>query len=300
MNEQQPQASSYDAPLSACPLCRQPALRAYDRDFRTHEIQICARCGVKLMNPQYSDAHLAAFYGKYINVHDQDRGANPDSKMDPARRAAGKRRSLELLAEHLPERGRILMVGCGDGLELQVGKETGWRPEGYDIDPATTAAVAERHGVPVYSGAFEDLEAPGDGFDAMFLDQVIEHPKNPGDYLASCNRLLRDGGVLFLGAPNIGSLSNRLKTMSGRLGLRRKRRGKHYNTRHHLFFFTPGVMARLLPRYGFECLEQRGSLKPQPNPFTKRLSRWFPNLDSSFLTLARKRGPVEAGLQGRG
>jgi 2-polyprenyl-3-methyl-5-hydroxy-6-metoxy-1,4-benzoquinol methylase len=277
----------YDPPLEHCPLCDGPRLKAYDRDYRGHRIDRCAECGVAFMNPQYSDAHLRRFYSTYINVHDQGAPVPAQRRSQPEVRAADKGRCLDLMARHLAP-GRVLMVGCGDGLELEVARRHGWSPEGYDIDEKTTAEVAQRSGVPVHCGRFERLPVPEGRFDAVFMDQVIEHPKNPADYLRKAHALLREGGVLFLGTPNIGSVSNRLKTWAGRLGLRRQRRGRHYNTKHHIFFYTPAVMRGLLARFGFEVLVVRGSLEPQRNPVTPLLSRWLPNLDSGFIALARK------------
>lgn len=278
---------TYDPPLQRCPFCGDTSLQPFDRDFRGHSIDRCRECGVKFMNPQYSDAHLQQFYSTYISVHDQRAPAPERRRSRPDLRAAGKRRCLSLMARYVAP-GRVLMVGCGDGLELGVARELSWQPEGYDIDPETTAEVSRRFGVPVHSGPFDSLQLPDGSYDAVFMDQVIEHPKNPADYLTKSHALLRSGGVLLLGMPNIGSLTNSLKTLASRLHLRRKWRGKHYNTKHHIFFYSPGVMRRLLGRFGFETLVLRGSLKPQRNPFTSVLGRWLPFLDSGFVALARK------------
>ncbi|MEM7205617.1 MAG: class I SAM-dependent methyltransferase [Planctomycetota bacterium] len=265
-------------------------MRAFDRDFRGVQIGRCEACGVLAMNPQYSEGHLARFYASYISVDDQDRGDHVEgSRKHPEIRRIGKRRSLQLMASYI-EPGRLLSVGSGDGLELGIAKDLGWEVEGYDVDPATTGEVSARFDVPVHSGAFEDLERPDGWFDAVFMDQVLEHLKQPRRYLDKIARLLRPGGVLFLGVPNIGSFSNRLKTASGRLGLRRRRRGKHYASKHHILYFTPAVLRDLLQRqYDFEILTLRGSLKPQHKPLTARLSRWLPSLDSGMLAVARRR-----------
>lgn len=280
--------AEYDPRRETCRLCGRGELRPYDRDFRQHAIDRCSVCGTLAMNPQYSDAHLSRFYSSYISVHPDDaapRALKRRDKNDPDVRREGKRRALELLAA-FGDPGRILMVGCGDGLELEVARAAGWRPEGYDIDPATTAAVAERVGVPVHSGPFEALPMRG-AFDAVFMDQVLEHLKQPIDYLEKARDLLVPGGLLFVAVPNIGSLSNRAKSMVGRMGLRERKRGKHYNTRHHIFYFHPAGLKRLLRERGFEVLTVRGSLKPQRNPLTPVLSRWMPMLDSGFLTVSR-------------
>lgn len=282
--------AEFDAPLQECPLCGAAALRAFDRDFRGHALSRCTACGTKLVNPQFSDAHLQRFYAGYIAHHDAPAtGARVPHHSRPEVRLRAKSRALELLAGTVRP-GRILMVGCGDGLELELARDAGWRPEGYDVDPSTTARVAARTGVPVHCGEFTAALGPS-AFDAVFMDQVIEHPKDPARYLRVAAELLRAGGALYLATPNIGSLGNRMKTTLDKLGVRGARRGKHYNTKHHLFFFTPGGLATLLRhRFGFEVLLTRASLKPQRNPVTALLGRWLPVLDSSFVLLARKPG----------
>lgn len=248
----------------------------------------CRTCGVKFMNPQYTDGWLAEFYSTYISVHGQSDGRRWRAR--PEVRETAKRRSLELLAEHVGL-GRILMIGCGDGLELRVATALGWRAEGYDVDPAITAEVSVRCEVPVYCGSFPPASLERGGYDAVFMDQVIEHPKDPALYLRTANELLRPGGGLFLGLPNMGSLANRFKTLVGRIGLRKTHRGKHYSTKHHIFYYEPAVMRRLLrDRFGFEVLCVSGSLKPDEHPWKELFARRFPSLDSSFLMIARKRG----------
>jgi SAM-dependent methyltransferase len=278
-------ADEYDPPLAACPLCTGGPLHRRLRDFRGHGIDACGGCGVEFMNPQYTDDSLARFYAGYISFH-------PDAGSDRFRRRehvrlAGKERGLQQLAAVAPGR-RILMVGCGDGLEIRAGKAGGWQVEAYDVDPKITAEVAAREAVPVHCGDFHALPQRTGAFDALFLDQVIEHPKDPGRYLQTCKALLRQGGALYLGMPNMGSLSNRLKTAADRLGLRGKR-ARHYNTRHHLTYFTPGVMVRhLRERVGMDVLHVAGSPKPQRNPLVRLVHGLGPFFDSSFYVIARK------------
>lgn len=278
-------APSFDPALQACILCGAHVLRPLLVDLRGCRIARCRECGVAFMNPQYTDAHLAAFYAGYINLHPGEQDTRK-FRLRPEVRAAGKRRALQEVQRRAPG-GRILLVGCGDGLELGIAKDLGLVPEGYDVDAKTTQQLAARHGTVVHCGSFHALVGKAGPYDAVFLDQVIEHPKDPARYLETCVALLRPGGVLYLGTPNLASLSNRLKTLADRLSLRRKK-GRHFNTKHHLTFFTPTVLTRHLRRLGLEILLVRGSFKPQQNPLVAALGRLHANFDSSFLVLARR------------
>ena len=59
-------ATAFDPPLEACPLCASKDIAEYDRDYRGARIARCGACGVRFMNPQYTDAYLAEYYATYI------------------------------------------------------------------------------------------------------------------------------------------------------------------------------------------------------------------------------------------
>lgn len=281
---------SFDAPLGQCPLCDSPRLARYDRDFQGITIDRCGACGLRFMNPQYSDEHLGRYYAGYIDVN--------ETQTDPVRgraRRAHKTEHLELI-ERYQQPGRFLSLGCGDGLELEIAAERGWRAEGWDVSPETTRRVAQRTGLSVRSGELAAAGFEPAAYDCVFLDQVLEHPKSPGELLRACHTLLRPGGVLYVGCPNIGSVSCAWQTWMGRLHLKR-RRGRHYDTWHHLSYHTPRALAGVLEqRYGFDVLVQQGDPKPHRRSgalgaLNRRLQTRFPLLDSSFRIVARARAP---------
>ena len=213
------------------------------------------------------------------------------------RRVAAKADAFQLLARHTNP-GRLLSIGCYDGVELLLAERNGWNPEGYDVDRATMNLLREQVDFPIYSGDFFELGIPSDTYDCVFMDQVLEHPKNPQDYLNEVWRILRPGGVLYIGCPNIKSLSNRFKTVLGKWHLKKKR-GKHYDMFHHLFFYDPRTLTRILETYiGFQIIVAQGDpiigLKTQTltDNWRVRLSNWCrrssPILESSFRLVVRK------------
>ncbi len=274
---------SFDGPLTACPLCSSAEFDAYDRDYRGIAIARCRSCHVLFMNPQYSDEYLSAYYSTYI------------TESDPPERErfllAQKEGHLELVERFIAP-GRMLSIGSGSGEELAIAKRRGWTVEGYDIDQATTARVAKRLGVEVHSGDLFALPWETDAYDCVYLDQVLEHVKKPMDYLRLCHRILKPGGVLYLGVPNIRSLSSCLKTLQGKLGLKRTR-GKHYDTWHHILYFSPATLPKLLERhYGFRVALVQGDSKPDFSgslmaSVRAALDRRIPQLDSSLVVLSR-------------
>lgn len=271
----------YDPPLNRCPACESAETRHDDHDFRGHHIWLCARCGTWFMNPPYSDRHLRNYYAGYITRETPER---------VAWRRRQKEARFRILARFCPS-GKCLCVGCGDGLELDVARKWGYKVEGCDVDPATTQRVGESLGVPVHAGFLPDLNLPEGDYACIYMDQVLEHLKTPRHYLRTARRLLRPGGILYIGLPNLGSISCVVKTRLGKMGLKKATRGRHYGTRHHLLGFAPGPFRKLLSDvYDFEVLRVMGDPAPSRGFIRAALERRLPVLGSTFILIARKPG----------
>ena len=248
------------------------------------------------LNPQYSDAYLDDLYGRYVGEAADLSDAKSAIEREPIRHVVHGH-YMELIEGRIG-RGRILCVGCGDGLELAVAMERGWTAEGFDVDPKVTSAIAEQLGIEVRHGDFLDAPYPSGCFDCVYLHQVLEHPKNPQVYLRKIHEILRPGGILFIACPNIGSISSRLKSVAGRLGLK-KRRGRHYDSWHHIFYYSPASFKRILERhYGYEVVLARNGFGHKVRalgfsvPRIRREMWWnqfLPCWKDVFVVLAAKR-----------
>ncbi|MFT7676886.1 MAG: 2-polyprenyl-3-methyl-5-hydroxy-6-metoxy-1,4-benzoquinol methylase [Planctomycetota bacterium] len=286
--------------LDACPLCGSLSLRPYDFDYRGAKISCCNACKVRFLNPQPSDETLGSLYASYDGLT-APLQQGEERKMSWLRKRRHRRKRVmssgELchaynigLLESFSAPGRFLSVGCGTGIDLCVAKERGWQAEGLEIDSDVAATTAESTGCVVQHADLLDFDNEGQPFDCMYLNHVLEHPREPGAWLEKAHELLAPSGLLWIACPNIDSLSNRLKTLAGRLSLK-ARRGKHYASWHHLFFYSPSVLARLLQeRYGFEVSLVQGEFLPTTGgKLTERMNRFFPNSKSCFQLIARKR-----------
>jgi len=100
------------------------------------------------------------------------------------------------------DRRRLLDIGSGPGFFLKTAKARGWRVLG--IEPSRQAAAHARNlGLEVAEGFFNAETAPGLGrFDAIQLNNVLEHVPDPIEILILARDLLQKGGVLCINVPN--------------------------------------------------------------------------------------------------
>lgn len=116
-------------------------------------------------------------------------------------RAPDGRSSYELLCDRVDGRTRVLDLGCGDGLllELLAAREPGRHLAGVDLSPSSLALARRRpalSGARLEEGRAQELPFADDGFDAcvshmaLMLMSEIEH------VVAEVARVLAPGGVL--------------------------------------------------------------------------------------------------------
>jgi 2-polyprenyl-3-methyl-5-hydroxy-6-metoxy-1,4-benzoquinol methylase len=137
--------------------------------------------------------------------------------------------------------GRLLDVGCGNGVWLQKMQELGWRVEGLDFDEAAVQTARGR-GLAVRCGPIEAHHFSDASFHAVTLNHVIEHVPDPLMTLKECWRVLKPGGRLMVGTPNSASMTHRLFGQDWR-GLEPPR---------HLHLFSPPALLRLIESAGFQ------------------------------------------------
>ncbi|MEW6447591.1 MAG: glycosyltransferase [Bacillota bacterium] len=99
---------------------------------------------------------------------------------------------------------RVLDIGCGEGLFLEMLRGIGVEGEGIDLDPAVVKK-AQAKGLRVQvASALEYLKQNQQVYDGIMLGHIIEHFSGPDavKLLYYCARSLRDGGVIAIQTPN--------------------------------------------------------------------------------------------------
>jgi len=161
---------------------------------------------------------------------------------------------LEIFESQLPaERRRLLDIGCGPGFFLKTAKERGWKTKG--IEPSRQAAAhAKGLGLDIVEGFFGPDSAPSlSRFDAVHLNNVMEHLPDPIGVLRLAHGLLEPDGLICINVPNDFSplqLAGQMAVEAGPWWIAPP---------HHLNYFDFVSAARLLERLGFRVVERTTS-----------------------------------------
>ncbi len=193
----------------------------------------CGQCGFLFLNPrpvgQEMDRHYPDLY--YA-------AALPDAIPAPF---LWRLLQIEKYRRH----GRLLDVGCGNGIFLHFARLRGW--DAYGVDNSGSAVERARRllGERVALGALPEARYAAASFDVITLFEVLEHVPGPREYLDEVHRILMRGGWLCLSVPNFDSLE---RVVFGRWwnGLDAPR---------HLQQFTRQSLRRLLEHSGFQIAE---------------------------------------------
>lgn len=233
----------YEEVRTSCEFCGSHKIFKYHEADNGSQIFKCGNCKIQFMNPQYTAEYLADYYSTYIR---------DESKIEDELIKA-QTYCLSLVENYLPEKGKLLEIGSGNGYLLRAAKERGWRPTGHEIDCESAQKVSEKIGMEILCGDFTELEI-NEKFEAVMMLHVLEHFKDPVSHLKKINSVIKKGGILFIALPNIQSRSGLVKFALEKLKIKRKNVAAYYDTDHHLWYYTPFTIRKFLEKNGFEIL----------------------------------------------
>ena len=108
----------------------------------------------------------------------------------------------QLIAPHVEDKGAVLDVGCAVGGFLDFLKARGYSHlYGVDLTQAYVE-VARRKNYEIRLGDAQSLPFDDRLFDALVIEQVLEHLVNPVAAFREAARVLKPGGVLCIGVPD--------------------------------------------------------------------------------------------------
>lgn len=196
--------------LKFCPLCGAgtlgPLYLAKDRHYGIqgiYEIVRCGGCSLVFLNPMYSEQELSALYPTDYYAY-QDNFSRSRWK-ELVKALLGFRIGTRDPAFHAP--GRVLDLGCGSGWFLREMREMGWDTYGVEVSAPAAELGQKKAGLNIFAGTLQEAKFPANYFDYVRSNHSFEHISCPGDTLKEIYRVLKPGGLLLIGVPNVASLN---------------------------------------------------------------------------------------------
>lgn len=150
---------------------------------------------------------------------------------------------------YLPLRkGRLLDVGCGNGVFLKEAQRTGFEVYGIDFDKKSVETAKSQFGLAnTFAMSLDEFIAwcPNQQFDIITIFEVLEHQDNPKDFIEKLRKLLKPGGYIA------GSVPNRERVFADK---DRSALGIDYPP-HHFLWFNKNSLSVLLQSQGFRSIE---------------------------------------------
>lgn len=139
---------------------------------------------------------------------------------------------------------KILDVGCGTGIFLDVAAQRGWHVTGVEPNRRAWEIASQKH-KHVSCNWFtpEELKKP---FDIVTLLDVLEHIQDPVHFLVSVRKVIKDNGFLFIQVPNTWSLACQLRGLEDNI----------YNGLIHFNYFSPQSLEAVCKKASFSVVHK--------------------------------------------
>ena len=230
-------------------------------------VKKCRRCGLVFLDDAADEASLVKLYGEdYFQTRARyffgNRVADPEAGTDNDNLAEFDE-GLRALRQLLPQRGRLLDVGCGVGIFARMAQDDNWQVTGIDVSTYASRYAREHFGLDVRQGTVQSVALDSASFDAVTMWDLVEHVPDPVGELVSVARVLKRGGYLLVNTPNEAGA---LKMLAGigyhmSLGAFCYPVNKLYH-HYHLTYFTAATLSSALERSGLRSVTVRQNSIP--------------------------------------
>ena len=264
--------------MNTCMICNQNKVVA-DFPFNLYQVYACGNCGFRWLDPQPTDLELSEIYSDQYFL---DEGNAEITEIVNKLKLATAGLYLEQLIREIsssPNEMSLLEIGCGMGDFLLDAQSRGFHVSGLEVTDHLVEFTNRRLGVSsVQKGFIETSTFQKESFDIVAFFDVIEHVRNPVDFLTRVNGLLKKSGKVYIVTPSLDSWSAKL------LG----KNWMEYKV-EHLSYFNKKAITLLLEEMGFHKIKFQPNYKILNFDYVNRHFIRFPVKGvSPLLNLARK------------
>ncbi|NMC98457.1 MAG: class I SAM-dependent methyltransferase [Bacteroidales bacterium] len=154
---------------------------------------------------------------------------------------------IKRINKKISQKNRILDVGCALGDSLDQAKKLGWKKL-YGVEISKYASLkAKEKGFLIKNCSLKDAAYPKNFFDAITIQDVIEHVNDPIALVNEVRRILSPNGVLYIVTPDVGGIWEKI------LG----RFWYHYKPGEHILYFSQQSIKKMLIDSGYRNIQTR-------------------------------------------
>ena len=175
--------------------------------------------------------------------------------------------------------GKILDIGCGDGMLLKILADKKMLVEGLDhSQEAINKARAKGLNVKKFDFVNNLLPYDDNEFDYVVILDVLEHLYSPEVLLNEAKRVTKK--YVIISVPNFNSLSARLQTMTGRVP------ENNTSRKGHIYWFNYRILKKMVESCNLEIIKIKGSYFYQNKKIISSVMEFFGKVFPSVFALS--------------
>lgn len=180
------------------------------------------------------------------------------------------------------EGDKFLDIGCGLGLGLAYANQMGCELHATEFETGALEFVGRHFEVATFQGDVWAANYPNDFFDFIHISHVIEHVLDPRAYVKEMKRIVKPGGYIAIGTPN---MSSKLYQFHRWASFLRFQIPDVVDGLEHTFIFPKSVLSSLCQQEGLAVIdhythglgEKLGRLLRYQMPLSKKINLLIQN-----------------------
>lgn len=234
-----------------CPVCLSTEISSLFNDSNFSLFK-CHSCNIVFLRSDLRELYKENYFSNKRRRYYQNYRYNYNQNLFPV---PGYKSILNQIKESGVS-GKLLDIGCGKGILLDLARKAGFETTGIDISSYTIQYARKYFNLNAICGNLLDINFPEKSFDVVTMIDLLEHTDQPESLLKEIRRLLKSRGLLVIVTPNEEALINKLSYAIYRLS-REKIRSlvKLNHAPEHRYYFSLKSLDYLLQKSGYRIID---------------------------------------------
>jgi 2-polyprenyl-3-methyl-5-hydroxy-6-metoxy-1,4-benzoquinol methylase len=235
--------------LNNCPVCDSKVFEDYltVQDYtvsqKKFKIVNCKTCDFKFTNPRPDENEIGEYYKAESYISHTNTSKGLISKIYQEVRKFTLKGKLNLINRLSPNKGKLLDVGCGTGMFLNVARENGWRVNGIEPDAGARGIAETTNQIKIKEEVLSSFQ--NETFEVITLWHVLEHVHKLNETVEWLKARLSKDGSVIIAVPNHESKDAEIY----------QAQWAAYDVPRHLYHFSQKTITALFANHGFELKE---------------------------------------------